>query len=221
MATLRPSLDVLGEPQRQLWRELTAVPAHFVLYGGTALALRLGHRKSEDFDFFSNASFSPDQAERDMKFLRGGERLRSEPDTLVVRVDRGGPVTLSLFGGLALRRVGHPDRVDGPGFEIASLLDLAATKVNLVQDRAEAKDYLDVAAILGHGVGLAEALAAAASVYGKGFNALLSLKALCYFADGDLPSVPAKTRELLRDAVRRVDAADLPAVEAIADDIVG
>jgi hypothetical protein len=46
-------LDILPASQRQLWPELDAVPADFVLYGGTGLALQLGHRVSEDFDFFS------------------------------------------------------------------------------------------------------------------------------------------------------------------------
>jgi hypothetical protein len=33
--------------------EPDATPDHFTLYEGTALALRLGHRQSVDFDFFS------------------------------------------------------------------------------------------------------------------------------------------------------------------------
>jgi hypothetical protein len=38
----RPRLDILPPAQRRLWDELAAVPAEFVLYGGTAIALRLG-----------------------------------------------------------------------------------------------------------------------------------------------------------------------------------
>ena len=48
-----PRLDILPAPQLQLWAELGTVPPAFVLYGGTALALHLGHRQSVDFDFFS------------------------------------------------------------------------------------------------------------------------------------------------------------------------
>jgi Nucleotidyl transferase AbiEii toxin, Type IV TA system len=40
----------------------------------------------------------------------------------------------------------------------ASPLDLAATKVKAVQDRAESKDYLDVSRLLEEGIGLREAL---------------------------------------------------------------
>jgi len=46
-------LDILPPAQLALWPELRQIPAHFVLYGGTAIALRLGHRQSVDFDFFT------------------------------------------------------------------------------------------------------------------------------------------------------------------------
>lgn len=52
-----PRLDILAESQLRLWPELDAVPTHFVLYGGTGLALQIGHRFSEDFDFFSSFGF--------------------------------------------------------------------------------------------------------------------------------------------------------------------
>ena len=56
----RPRLDILPPAQRRLWDELGSVPEHFVLYGGTALALHLGHRQSEDFDFFADRDIDPD-----------------------------------------------------------------------------------------------------------------------------------------------------------------
>lgn len=53
--TLSPRVDILPACQRQLWPELASVPRSFVLYGGTALALRLGHRQSVDFNFFQSS----------------------------------------------------------------------------------------------------------------------------------------------------------------------
>jgi hypothetical protein len=47
-------MEILPPAQRLVWPDLAA--AHrlgFVLYGGTAIALRLGHRSSVDFDFFT------------------------------------------------------------------------------------------------------------------------------------------------------------------------
>ncbi len=199
---LTPLLDTLPPSQRRLWSELAAVPPDFVLYGGTALALRLGHRTSEDFDFFSNQSFQPDDLERRIPFLAGS--LASSPrPTPWFRGSSG-----AASQGLLLRRAdvatsSGPERVEGPGFPVASLLDLAATKVKAVQDRAEAKDYIDLSRLLEEGVDLAGALGAARTVYGQAFNPILSLKALSYFADGDLSSLSSSVRSRLTGAVRR------------------
>ena len=99
-----------------------------------------------------------------------------------------------------------------PGLLVASALDLAATKVKAAQDRAESKDYLDVSRLIEGGVELAEALGAARAVYGSSFNPLLSLKALCYFGDGDLPALPLDVQARLVEAVGRVGPLRIPEV---------
>ncbi len=206
---MKAHLDILPLPQRMLWDEIgTTVPPGFVLYGGTGLALRLGHRTSEDFDFFSNESFLPDDLERRIPWLQASQRLQSSQNTLVSLVDRNGPVKVSFFGGLGLKRVDEPETAQG--LLIASLLDLAATKVKVVQDRAEIKDYFDVSRILEEGLGLGHALGAALAVYGEAFNPLLSLKALCYFGDGDLRQLPETVKSRLTEAVGSVDPNRLP-----------
>ena len=132
---------------------------------------------------------------------------QSEPNTLTVTVDREGPVKVSFFGGLRLGRVGEPEAAPDTGLLVASRLDLAATKVAVVQQRAEQKDYLDLAALLRAGIGLADMLGAAAALYGAQFNPLISLKALSYFADGDLPGLPNDLKVLLSSeaaAVREI-----------------
>jgi hypothetical protein len=131
---LSPRLHTLPFSQRELWSELAATPPEFVLYGGTALALRLG--------------------------------------------------------------------------------------IGAVQDRAEAKDYIDLSRLLEEGVDLARALGAARAVYGNSFNPLLSLKALSYFADGDLSSLSDAIRSRLSEAVRKVDPNRLPEIQALSEGIV-
>jgi hypothetical protein len=50
---LDPKFEVLPAAQQQIWNVLAAAPRlGFVLYGGTAIALHLGHRRSIDFEFF-------------------------------------------------------------------------------------------------------------------------------------------------------------------------
>ncbi len=218
---MRPRLEALPEAQQRLWPELVAVPPRFVLYGGTALALRLAHRISEDFDFFSSLPFVPEELEREIGGLGLGDRIQSSANTLVVLLDRGGPVKLSFFGGLGLRRVAEPDALDLFDWRIASLLDLAATKMGAVQGRAEAKDYLDIARLLDEGLGLDQALGAAKGVYGPGFNPILSLKALSFFEDGDLPSLPVRVRDRLAAATDVIDLARLPVLPALPGGLAG
>ena len=212
----QPCLEALPQPQRGLWRELGDTPRDFVLYGGTALALRLGHRQSIDFDFFSSAQVDSTPLLRDVSYLQGAEVVQRSPDTLTCLVDRGGPVRVSFFGGLTLRRVADPDSLAAPAVMIASLLDLAATKAEVVQARAAAKDYLDIDALIHRaGVSLSDTLGAARAVFGPAFNPIPTLKALCFFDDGDLAALPRDVCQRLVEAVAAVDPAKLAGFEPL------
>ena len=88
-----PRLDILPPAQRTLSPHLIQVPGHFVLYGGTAIWLRLGHRQSVDFDFFSDAELDDGQKNnllREITWLNSASVLQSEKDTLTVSVDHVG-----------------------------------------------------------------------------------------------------------------------------------
>ena len=214
MVIFAPNLSILPAPQLRLWPELDCTPDHFTLYGGTALAVRLGHRVSVDFDFFSSRSFDPDRLAGALAYLQDAERVQVDSNTLTCRVDRGGPVLVSFFGGLGLGQVAARERPAGRSLHVASLLDLAGTKVAVVQKRAEMKDYLDIDALLQHGVDLPTMLAAGGVVYGRSFNPLITLKALSYF--DDVPKLPLEVRHRLLAAVAGVDPAqDLPSLTSI------
>ncbi len=209
-----PTLAILPPPQLRLWPELDATPDVFTLYGGTALALRLGHRASVDFDFFSNQPFDPDELAASLPYLKGAERVRVSPNTLTCRIERGGPVLVSFFGDLGLGQAAPRDQARGRALHVASLLDVAGTKVAVVQKRAEVKDYLDIDALLQHGIDLPTALAAGRVVYGRSFNAMITLKALSYF--DDIPALPADVRKRLIAAVDSVDPSTLPVLQPYA-----
>jgi hypothetical protein len=82
-----------------------------------------------------------------------------------------------------------------------------------VQQRAEAKDYTDIDAILRDGrIDLPTALAAAQAIYGAPFNPQITLKALSFFDDGNLRGLPKATRDRLAQAAREVDLDRLPAI---------
>jgi nucleotidyltransferase AbiEii toxin of type IV toxin-antitoxin system len=95
---LTPRLDILPAAQRALWPELGATPRDFTLYGGTAIALRLGHRASAAFDFFGHSGFDPDRLLATAPYLGGARVLQREENTLTCRIIRGGPILVSFFG---------------------------------------------------------------------------------------------------------------------------
>src|SRR3972149_3224347 len=147
-AKFKPELQLLQGPQRRLWGELRDVPGSFVLCGGTAVALHLGHRQSVDFDFLGSAEFDPDALYHEIPFLKGTQPLQKSASTLTCLVDRGGPVRVSFFGAPTVRLIESSLVAPDNGLRVASLLDLAGMKAAVVQKRAEAKDYLDLDAML-------------------------------------------------------------------------
>ena len=210
-----PNLEILPSPQRSLWEELKQTPQHFVLYGGTAMALRLGHRQSEDFDFFSNEGFEPTALLYEVPYLKEARIDQRGDNILTVVVHRRGHVKLSFFGDVRMNRVQEPDFALQDHLQVASLLDLTATKLKTVQQRAEAKDYRDIAAALESGIVLSQAIAASRAIYGEIFNPMATLKALTYFKDGNLPSLALNTQERLKTAAEGVKLEALPLIPAM------
>lgn len=93
--------DILPPPQRAFWDEdVGSLPRGWVLYGGTAIALHLGHRRSLDFDFFSSDPLDRGALRRACPLLTRAKTLQDEPDTLTVVVDKGGePLKVSFSVG--------------------------------------------------------------------------------------------------------------------------
>jgi hypothetical protein len=208
-------LERLPAAQRRLWPELGATPDHFVLYGGTAIALQLGHRKSIDFDFFSQRDFDPTRLQPTIPYLADAEIQNQQPNTLTCLLSRGGPVSVSFFGLPHVRRLRPALIAPGNGLRIASLLDLAGTKAHAVQGRAEAKDYIDIDVLITQaGIDLPTILGAAKAVFGHAFNPYATLKALCYFEEPGLRSLPKAARSRLAVAAGSVDVARLPVITA-------
>jgi Nucleotidyl transferase AbiEii toxin, Type IV TA system len=205
-----PRLDILPPAQQAVWAELSQIPETFTLYGGTAIALYLGHRQSVDFDFFCFEDFDPDTLLKSIPLLQNGQVTQREANTLTCNIDRGGLVQMSFFGIGGLSTVAPPTIVADNNLKIASLLDLAGMKVSVVQKRAQIKDYIDIDALIASGIALPSALSAGSIIYGSHFNPLIALKAVSWFGDGNLAKLPAATKARLEAAVKAVDLDRLP-----------
>jgi hypothetical protein len=213
MTPFVPNLSILPAPQRVLWPSLSEVPEGFVLYGGTALALRVGHRQSVDFDFFTSRSFSPTALQSAIPFLKGGVVAQSEPNTLSVWIrplPKQREVRVSFFGGIGFQVLERPDRPDPNGIVIASLRDLAGAKAKVINQRVELKDYLDIAALLDAGMTLPQIVAAAVAIFPGQVDYLATVSAITYFEDGEAKSFPEPLKKRLRAAARSASPVPAP-----------
>lgn len=206
-ASLEPRIEILPKAQQEIWPLLAPAPGlSFVLYGGTAVALHLGHRVSVDFDFFRAEPFGKEEIETRFAFMRDSQTIQEDTNTLVAIAPMpSGPVRISFFGSLGIGRINAPLRTKDGTLLVASLEDLLATKLKTILDRAEAKDYRDLAAMLSAGVSLENALGGFANMYRK--DPGLALKAIGFFKDGDLASLSRSDQIILwkaRDSISEI-----------------
>ncbi len=210
----------LPPAQRELWPALGAIPDDFVLYGGTALALRLGHRESVDFDFFSAASFAPTDLLASLGWLGHVTARQAGPDTLVISTPGG--VHLAFYGGVGIQAVAEPSIAEANGLVVASVFDLAGTKAKAIIDRAEWRDYVDIAALLDAGHALPDIIGYATTIFAPQFEfpAAAFLRSLVYFEEGTAADVPASVRNVLEAAVQLAEHAPIPVVTPFASSIL-
>lgn len=214
MTGFAPRTDILPPAQAALWPGLAPVAAlGFTLYGGTAIALRLGHRVSEDFDFFSPVPLDSAALLRTCPFIAGRPALREDAGSFIVRTAEG--VLVSFFGSIDNGIVEPPDTAPENGLPVASALDLLATKLKTILQRAAAKDYADIAALLRSGLALERGLGAARALYGPGYPPMESVRALCWFGDGDLDTLAEEDRKTLADAAAGAAGRAIPTVSLL------
>jgi hypothetical protein len=115
----------------------------FILVGGTALSLQIGHRKSVDLDLFSQKEFNSnsllEKLESDFEF----EMDSLETNTLVGSI-RGIKVDLITHKYPIISNVIKED-----GIIMASLNDIAAMKINAISNNGtRVKDFIDLYQLL-------------------------------------------------------------------------
>lgn len=139
-----PVADSVLTPEiRRVWDAVgSAAPPSSLLLGGTALAIYLEHRRSEDLDLFVHSPFDPPGL---LQELRGMGKVEDE------FVEEG---TLNcVFEGVKLQFLlasGQSQIAPGRRFgqmPVGSFPDIVATKLKVVGDRGELRDYYDLMCI--------------------------------------------------------------------------
>jgi hypothetical protein len=158
----------------------TVARHHFILAGGTSLALRLGHRLSVDLDFFSEEEVLPD--------LLVGELRAAHLDSEVTQLAPG--ILSVVVEGVRVSFFHYPyPFVDAPqpyeGLRVASVLDIAAMKLVAVAQRSARRDFVDLYVILQQ-MPFRAVAARAVQRYGAEFiEPVVVGKGLTWFDDAD------------------------------------
>ncbi len=161
--------------------------SEFYLAGGTALALRHGHRRSIDFDFFRQDAFDGFNliAKLDDSFTRL-EKLPSGERTVHVRLD---DVSASFFQ-LKYPLIA-PAEPTPWGFVLASDYDIAAMKLEAIAGRGSRKDFIDLRLLCRQGMTIAETFDLFEKKYGTAPGERYHrLRALVYFDDAEAQPMP-------------------------------
>ncbi len=161
----------------------------FYLSGGTALSLQIGHRESEDLDFFCGQDFDPRQVGVALKNFGPLEETELDKNTLN-----------TYLMGVKLQFLGYPYRlleppIDWQGIKLSSVIDIACTKLQTAGMRGSKKDFIDIYFLL-EKYSLEDLFKALEKKYPEiGYNTTHILKSMVYFEDADDQPMPKMHKE--------------------------
>ena len=148
----------------------------YVLVGGSALALYVCHRKSEDLDFFTyDDSFDKKEIFDYIQGFENKEVLHQSDEQIDLLLD-GVKVTFFNARWSFLK----PQKVEN--FNLSSLESISAMKVNVMFLRAKYRDYYDLYFLVKEGMSLKEIFEHSKNIV-EGINFKLFAIALLYIDD--------------------------------------
>lgn len=170
--------EILTKKQTELLPLVKAFNKDFGLVGGTAIALHLGHRRSIDFDLFTDKEFHNKRIKRTIaKFYKSGKII----------MDRTGEYTV-IIKGVKITFFSFPFKIDFSEqlnhiVKLPDLLTLAAMKAYAMGRRPKWKDYVDLYFIIKYHFTIKDISRRADKIFGDEFNEKLFRTQLVYFED--------------------------------------
>lgn len=189
--TVSPTLlSLLGD----LMQEEVLMP--FALGGGTSLALRFGHRESEDIDLFTTSPFDSGEVADVLKQSFG-----------MVESETAKNSASGIISGIKVDILAHrypllSAIVEAECIRMLSLEDMAAMKLNAIANRGSKKDFWDLAELLGFFT--CEAMLAHYAEKYPGDSVWNVGKSLSYFEDADVQPDPRDLRSRDWETVKQL-----------------
>ena len=138
--------ETLDQQRIALLPKLAKFKNNFYLAGGTALALQLGHRKSIDFDFFTEKDFETNELKENPieVFQNQAVKINQESkNTLEIEVEDGIKISFITYKYPLIE-----PKLNTEYLNIASVNDIACMKLQAILSRSTLKDYADLYFIL-------------------------------------------------------------------------
>lgn len=173
--------EILTKDQIELLPFIKKFAKDYYLVGGTAIALHIGHRRSIDFDLFTQHNIKRKQIKNIIE--TSGYSIT---DVIFEASDQ----FHIIINGVKITFFQYPYNVKA-SFEFEqiiktpSLLDLAAMKASAIGGRAKWKDYVDLYFILRKYYSIDELATRARELFKSFFNDKLFKEQLSYFDDID------------------------------------
>lgn len=172
--------EILSEKQQRLLPLIRQFKREYYLAGGTAVALRIGHRRSVDFDLFKFASIN----HKKIVDKIAGSLLSYE-----VTWREAGQMNVTV-GDVKLTFLEYPFPVAVAGkfediIKVPELIDLAAMKAYALGRRSKWKDYVDLYFILKNYYSISQISERASEMFDQLFSEKLFRTQLNYFDDID------------------------------------
>jgi hypothetical protein len=183
---------ILAPEQRRALDRLSSCKfaAEYYLAGGSAVALRLGHRRSLDLDFFSRSpDLDPGSMVGTLKGTFGQVRVIGQTDAaLRVQCD-GARLDFVRYPYAPLEQ----PTLQEVGVQVAGLRDLGTMKLAAIARRGICRDFWDLYEILRAGLNLRSLGRDYVARFGADASDLYHVaRALTYFADAEKdPAFPA------------------------------
>jgi predicted nucleotidyltransferase component of viral defense system len=183
-------------------KKIMQIPAlnSFYLVGGTCLSLRYGHRSSVDLDFFSVADFENEKlntilAKAGLQFSYNNIQ---NPIGLFGYIDN---VKIDFVKHHHFKQIDNPVIEDG--IRMFGDKDIMAMKIFAILQRAQKKDFWDLAELFGH-YSFEECINAYYEKY-PGNQMLISIPyAVTYFADAEESANPMSLKGQTWPSVKKI-----------------
>lgn len=171
--------------------------SNYYLAGGTSLAFQIGHRMSEDFDFFTSQDLNPLLLKDELSKI-GEYKISHEEKNTLHCVLNDTKISFLTFKYKLLDEVTFQSKI-----KLCSLRDIACMKLWAIQSRGTKRDFVDFYFILKK-LGIQEILQDYRNKFGEGnFNLLLIKKSLIFFDDAEPQLMPAMIEKADWDEIKK------------------